>query len=312
MRSHSSAINLPLVWNKKMHFLLKNAVWMLESLLQKCWNCLPKSWDYNQWSCIPVHRQQTALFICMSVCVYESQINVIMHEGCGICFYMCLSVSWLSGEWKRKRGRNREVRAAGLIWTLAHCGEDRPAVYGAHALATEKWNILTSLSPLLSVKPGKSLIVPCGPAHGHELYALTSWPLSWTALCMCMSVCMYNNIGWIMYERCVRFPSNDNAVALSYHDIYKQTTCSGQKCRYYHQQNQAPTPCRRSEDISSVAVKWVCVIDVQLNPITAQFLPRSFSKTVSPTCRGPFEHLSCVTSLFEDGPVVILVNDSDH
>ena len=103
---------------------------------------------------------------------------------------MCLSVSWLSCEWKTKTERNREVRATGLILTLAHCGEDPATVYGARALATEMCNILTSLGPPLSVKPGKSLIVPCGPAHGHELYALTSWPLSWTALCMCMSVRM--------------------------------------------------------------------------------------------------------------------------
>lgn len=63
---------------------------------------------------------------------------------------------------------------------------------------------------------------------------------------------------------------------------------------------------------SQVLQSSVFVIDVQLNQITAQFLPRPFNKTVSPTCRGPFEHLSCVTSLFEDGPVVVLVNDSDH
>lgn len=32
----------------------------------------------------------------------------------------------------------------------------------------------------------------------------------------------------------------------------------------------------------------------------------------SPTCGGALQHLSSVTRLFEDGPVVILVDDSDH
>lgn len=32
----------------------------------------------------------------------------------------------------------------------------------------------------------------------------------------------------------------------------------------------------------------------------------------SPTCGGAFEHLSSVTRLFEDGPVVVLVDDGDH
>lgn len=33
---------------------------------------------------------------------------------------------------------------------------------------------------------------------------------------------------------------------------------------------------------------------------------------MSLTCRGPLKHLSCVMCLFENGSVVILVDDGDH
>lgn len=65
--------------------------------------------------------------------------------------------------------------------------------------------------------------------------------------------------------------------------------------------------------ISGVAVAArACDIAVRLNPITARASAGPFDITVPRTCGGSLEHLSRVTRLFEDGPVVILVDDYDH
>jgi len=65
-------------------------------------------------------------------------------------------------------------------------------------------------------------------------------------------------------------------------------------------------------DQTSQQSHCVCDIALQLNPMKARLSPRLLSVTMSPTFRGSLEHLSVVVPLSEDGPVVILVNDSDQ
>ena len=75
---------------------------------QKCQNCLPKSWDYNQWSCVPAHGQQTAMLICMfSMCLRKSNKchnawgtwNMILHV-----FVRFMAFLWMENKDRKKQG----------------------------------------------------------------------------------------------------------------------------------------------------------------------------------------------------------------